>query len=367
MLAIVILLAAIFVAYVLWQRRVSRQRLYNRINELEAISDAGRAIVASNLDVEELCVLIATEVGRIIPTRTFQIGLFDDSVYGIVFWRISGVRQEPRSFDLSDNGGIVGYVRDSKEYLLIRDFQIEFDDLPARPRYVSDKPPRSAIFLPLVSGDSVIGVMAAQSPEPNRFAEEDARTLSILANQTAAAIENAQLFKSAQMRAARLELVGRIAQQVNSLTDLDKIFQTVVQQTRTTFGYHPVSICEIDADTGEVILKASTIEELVPDEILVEFGSGIVGAALAEQETVVVNRVADDHRYNSQLSQAEASVIESTKAEIAIPLHAINNIVGVLDVQSEREDTFSDAEVAVLEALAAQVAIAIQMDARVDS
>ena len=355
-----LLIFAIVLSYLLWRRHNSRQRLYERIAELEALGNAGRAIVAANLDVEELCALIAHEVSHIIPTLTFQIGLFQDEFYNIVFWRISGVRQPAKRFDLSENGGLVGYVRDSKEPLLIRDFERELADLPAQPRYVSHQPPRSAVFLPLISGDAVIGVMAAQSSEPDRFAEADMRLLSILANQTAVAIENAQLFKQEKMRAARLELVGQVAREVNGLIDLDEIFHRVVTLTRATFGYHPVSIGQIDVESGEAIVQASTLTELAPGEHLIEFGSGLVGAALAEQETIVANNVADDRRYNEALPGLPESATASTQAEIAIPLRTQEEIVGVLDVQSEQEDVFTPEEVQVLEALAAQVAIAIQ-------
>ncbi|MCA9988819.1 MAG: SpoIIE family protein phosphatase [Anaerolineales bacterium] len=355
-----LLIFAMILGYFLWRRHNSRQRLYERIAELEALGNAGRAIVAANLDVEELCALIAGEVSHIIPTLTFQIGLFRDEFYDIVFWRINGIRQPARRFDLTENSGLVGYVRDSKEPLLIRDFEQELADLPAQPRYVSDKPPRSAAFLPLISGDAVIGVMAAQSSEPARFAEADLRLLSILANQTAVAIENAQLFKREKMRAARLELVGQVAREVNGLIDLDEIFHRVVTLTQATFGYHPVSIGQIDFESGEAILQASTLTDLTPGEHLIEFGSGLVGAALAEQETIVVNDVADDRRYNEALPGLPESATASTRAEIAIPLRTQAEIVGVLDVQSDQADVFTPDEVRVLEALAAQVAIAIQ-------
>ena len=65
------------VAYILWQRYQSRRRLMQRVAELEALSTAGRAMVAAEMDITALCQLIADEVGRIIDAQTFQIGLFN--------------------------------------------------------------------------------------------------------------------------------------------------------------------------------------------------------------------------------------------------------------------------------------------------
>ena len=123
--------------------------------------------------------------------------------------------------------------------MLIRDFERDLPSLPASPRYISQDPPRSAIFIPLVSGDETVGVVAAQSDQPNRFSEEDLRRLMILANQSAAAIANARLYEQERMRAAHLELVGQIARQVNAVQDLGEIFDQVVTLTQDTFSFYP--------------------------------------------------------------------------------------------------------------------------------
>ncbi|MEZ4594175.1 MAG: hypothetical protein R3D55_23990 [Chloroflexota bacterium] len=76
----------------------------------------------------------------------------------------------PQTFDLSEEGGLISWVRTSKQPLLVRDFQRELDDLPARPRYISNAPPRSAIFIPLVSGHDTIGIAGLpKAPNPTAF------------------------------------------------------------------------------------------------------------------------------------------------------------------------------------------------------
>ena len=150
-------------AVILWRRFRSRRQLIERINDLEALSAAGRAIVAAQLDIVTLSRLIAEEAGGIIDTRTFQIGLFEDDVYEILYWTINGEQKEiPASFDLKDNAGLVGWVRENKRLLLIADFAKERDTLPAQPRYVSESPPRSAVFVPLVSGE--VGIYPRHTP-----------------------------------------------------------------------------------------------------------------------------------------------------------------------------------------------------------
>ena len=347
-------------AYILWRRYRSRQLLMQRVSELETLSAAGRAIVAANLDVTALCELIARESGHLIDNDTFQVGLFDGDLYHILFWRVNGrLRETPQTFDLGDNIGVIGWLRQTKQPLLVRDFQKELDALPMKPRYFSDQPPRSAIFIPLISGGEVTGIIAAQSEAPNRFSEEDMRRLMILANQAAAAITQAQLYEMERKRAAYLELVSQIARQISLLRDRQEIFDQVVQLTRETFNFHPVTIFSVDLQSGVALAQASSAPELVEPPAQVTVGEGLIGTATADQMTLIVNNTADDQRFIQDFDDVNSAATAVTQAEMVIPLTVAGELLGLLDVQSAQAGVFTTVEQTALEALAAEVAIAI--------
>ncbi len=357
---LILVLAVLATTLILWRRYFSRQILMRRIAELETLSAAGRAIVASELDVAALAGLIASEAERIIETSTFQVGMFDGDLYRLLYWTIDGVRQEtPVSYDVSDGRGLINWMRETQKPLLIDDFEREMAHLPARPRYVSETPPRSGLYIPLVSGEETIGIVAAQSQEPARFQEEDMRRLMILANQSAAAIANARLYEQERMRAAHLELVGQIARQVNAVQDREEIFDQVVSITQRTFGFHPVSIFDIDPETGEAVLQASSDRDVLPNSAHIGANQGLVGAAAASRETIVTNNTLEDDRYVRALESAQYPVAHDSLSEIAIPLIVDDRVLGVLDVQSALQGAFTESERTVLEALADEVASAI--------
>lgn len=369
----VLVFVAIVLAAVFARRRRSRRRLIQRVAELEALSAAGRAIVAAELDVDALCNLIAEQAGQIIDNRTFQVGLFDEGFYDIRYWTIDGRPQPvPQCFDLeaahdpaASAGGLVGWVRDSQQPLLVRDFQREMERLPARPTYHSTDPPRAALFLPLVSGGQTLGIVAAQSDRPGHFSDQDLRRLTILANQAAAAIANARLFAQERTRAAHLELVTQIARQVNAAEELDEVLEQTVNLTCSTFGFHPVTVFGIDPLTREVVIQASSLGELsVPRgnghaPLRLPPGQGIIGTAAATRRTVAVNNTREDERFLAHLDGIPAELNPDTQAEIAIPLLVNNELLGVFDVQSRQVGAFGAAEQAVLETLAAEVTSAI--------
>lgn len=360
-LAISAALAALF-ALRRRQRRLREQTvLLNRLEELEALHNASSAIASAELDLTALAALVADEAGKVIDNRTFQIGLFEGNRYRLLYWRINGKLQDtPISFELQENAGLIGWVRQHRRPLLVGDFLTEWEHLPAHPIYVSPNPPRSALFIPLISGQEVIGVLAAQHPEPQQFKEADAKRLAIFANQAAGAIANARLYERERERADDLALVSAISRQVNALGDPSEIFQQVVVIARERLAFHPVLILSIDPATGEALSVESSISGLDPGSVRVRPGVGLVGTAVATRQTVVVNDVSQDERYIDAIGvEVYDRSAQHTQAEIAIPLLFEDQLLGVLDVQSSRSGGISQREQALLEALANEIAAAI--------
>ncbi len=341
-------------ALILWRRYRSRRQLHERINELEALSSAGRAIVAAQLDLEALCRLIASEAAAIIDTHTIQIGLLSNNTYEVLYWTIDNqVQSTPMTFSLKGQTGLESWVRDNRKALLVTDFKKEKADLPYQPRYIGESAPRSAVYVPLMSGQHSIGMLAAESDRPGAFSKQDLGRLEILSNQAAAAIVNAQIYEQERSRSAQLELVGQIARQVNAISDLDDLLGEVVELTKRTFGFGSVNIFGFDKATGTAVMQASTIPNLGAGALRLEAGAGLVGSAVATRKTALSNDTSEDRRFfNNALSS-------DTRSEISIPLIVNEQILGALDVQSPIIGAFTPQEQQVLEALADQVAIAI--------
>ena len=224
----IILVAVVTLALLLQRRHRERQLLDRRMAELGALSEAGRAIVAAQLDVDELCMLIYRQAHKIVDTWIFQLGLFEGTAYRIKVWVTGGEQQSEIVFDLSEDEGIVGWMRRTGQSLLVSDFEKEVETLPAHPRYLSSDPPRSAVFVPLVAGEIVIGAMAIQSFRPSAFTEDHLRILSIVANQAAAAIVNARLYEAEQRRRQLADRLRQISTMINASLETDQVLEAVL-------------------------------------------------------------------------------------------------------------------------------------------
>jgi sigma-B regulation protein RsbU (phosphoserine phosphatase) len=350
LILLAILLVGI-VTLVAWQRWRSRRALIRQVRELQALSDAGRALAEARLDVDELCELIYRCASDLMDTATFQLGLFENSFYAIRIWIRDGQRLSPQRFDLSENPGLVGWVRESRQPLLVRDFELERDRLPAQPRYTSDDAPRAAVFVPLVARDRSIGALVIQSYRPGAFTDEHVRLLSIIGNQAAAAIANTRLLQQEQRRSGHLQLIGEIGRQIAAILDLDTLFHQTVELVRATFGYTFVAICVREENSNRIVFEGVTHPELHNRHVHV--GQGIIGWVVENGVPLNVPDVTQDDRYWPD------ATLRATRSELAVPLIFGEQIIGAIDVESDLVAAFNDEDIYTLRTLADQIAIAI--------
>ena len=80
------------------------------------------------------------------------------------------------------------------------------------------------------------------------IAECNEHSLTILANQAAAAIAHTRLYQKERARAAHLELVGQIGREIGRSQNLQELFDLVVKLTQETFNFHLVSIFQINEE-----------------------------------------------------------------------------------------------------------------------
>jgi serine phosphatase RsbU (regulator of sigma subunit)/putative methionine-R-sulfoxide reductase with GAF domain len=347
------LLVAVAVTSTAWFTIQTYRQLTRQVDtELSNLNNLGRQLLRSQLDIDALCELIYWQAGQIVPTSLFQLGLFDSDSYRVKVWVRDNQRLPEATFAGGAHRGIVGWVKETGQAIVIRDYQSERDTLPAFPDFDLPDPPRSGIFVPLIAGNSTIGVIAIQSRQSGHFENEHLRRLTALANQVAWAIRNAQLYESIQQRAEHLELIRSVSTQISTVQPLPALFKQIVQLTKSTFGYYCVSI--FVSKSNHLQIGASTSEHFQNNIAPIRPGSGLIGWSGRKAQTALANNVAQDKRYR------RVGLLPETQSEIAIPLIIKTRVVGVLDVQSNSTDAFQPDDVFVLETLAAQIAVAIE-------
>jgi len=181
---------------------IDNARLYRRVERqnrtLRTLSRISHEF-ASILEIDELLGKIADTVRQLINYDAFSILLVDEQQKALRH-RVS-VRHDQRvNIDNVPLGkGITGAAAESRE-------PVRVDDTLADPRYIASHPDiRSEVAVPLIVKDRVVGVMDLESDRVAYFTEEHVRTLSLLAPQIAASMENARLYEEVARRQRRME------------------------------------------------------------------------------------------------------------------------------------------------------------------
>ncbi len=331
--------------------QLGKRREQQAVSELVTLNEIGLQLLRSKLDVDDLCELVYQRARHIVPSTLFQVGLFEEDAYLVKVWIKDGERQPQQTFPRGGRTGIVGWVREHGQALLVRDFDIEGKNLPTFPSFDLDEPPRSGLFVPLIAGTSTIGIIAIQSDQPERFGESHQRLLTALANQAAWAIRNAQLYEHARRRADQLDLIHSVSSQVSAIQPLPDLFKQIATLVKRTFGYYNVCIFVLQGD--RLVVGAGSGDALGADTVF-DLGKGLIGWAAAEGDTALSNDVRVDDRY------IELPSLSETRSEVSLPLRVEDRVLGVLDVQSDRVNAFQPDDVSLLESLAAQIALAIE-------
>lgn len=94
---------------------------------------------------------------------------------------------------------------------------------------------------------------------------------------------------------------------------------------------------------GELVLDDSEYVGLSPEHRRILLSEGVCGAAARERETQIVPDVCNDERY--------LSCSPDVKSEIVVPILSGGEVIGVLDIDSDELDAFSDDDRRFLEEL----------------
>jgi GAF domain-containing protein len=167
----------------------------------------------------------------------------------------------------------------------------------------------------------------------------------------------ATLRREVEERTSALTTAAEVGRVAASILNLDSLARHVVDLIRERFGLYYVALFLLD-EAGEVaVLKAGTGEA---GRILLERGHqlevggvSMVGAACSQRRA----RIALD--VGSEPVRFDNPLLPDTRSEVALPLLVGERVLGALDVQSTAARAFSRDDIAVLQLVADQVAVAV--------
>lgn len=156
--------------------------------------------------------------------------------------------------------------------------------------------------------------------------------------------------KSACMQ--KIAVLYDAGQAVLSTFDLDEVLLRILGIARDYFRLQNAAILLLDAEAQQLCVRSQIGWDSGSEEIRLGCHEGITGACVSKKQPVYAADVSKDARY-------VCSAL-STRSELAVPLMLGDNVVGVLDCQSEQLEYFDHETIDLLTLFSTQASIALQ-------
>ncbi|RMF32740.1 MAG: GAF domain-containing protein [Chloroflexi bacterium] len=329
-----------------------------RAHEFSILNQIAQAINAS-LDLDTVLKAILDNLRTLGDYRAARVCLWDEASNRLIVRREvnDGIFSGEADGDRWAGQVYSDWIVQHRTPLLIPDTSQPSDLQP--PTGEAARFIRSYVGVPLLSGERFIGTLEMVSDGPEVFTQETLSTLQVVASMAGVAIENAQLYAEAMMRADELAILNTLAAVASSSLDPDEILQVVVYSLVQALNCQKAAIFLLDEERRELSLHTSwgLSEEFVAQSQHIPIEPQGRGQVILDRYPLIVPDIRREPSLAYLLPLAEQ---EGFVAFADAPMRGRERVLGALTVYYDQPHPFPPAEVELLTTFANQVAIALE-------
>ena len=371
--------------------KAQNAKLEQAFSNTKILSEIGQEIIAS-LELEKVLFTIYEKVNKLMDATVFGIGLYHpEGEY--IDYRLaidSGKKYEPYKRDTKDKNQLAVWCIDNKKPVFINHFDKEYKEyIPSFSVEVEEKfrvegeeasgmLEQSILYVPIMSGKDVLGVISVQSRDKNVYDKQHLDVLSNIAVYAAIAMINAQMYQ---------DLESEVDSRTKEVTEQhDKLQQTYEDaKVLNDIGQDISSSLSIKEVVGKVYKNINIVMDASvfviglhnPEKNVLFFEGGMEkGKKLGFFEVdlnednrlavlcfkksmeIIMHKAEDEKKYVKEYMPPSAG--ENTESVIYLPLKVQNKTTGVISIQSFEQNAFSDYHITLLRSLANHASIALE-------
>ena len=325
--------------------------LKEKLNDLSVFNEVIN-IINSKKDIGKILHIVITRIADLIKAEAWSLLLIDDIKNELFFFEAFGEKRDDiKHIRLKVGQGIAGWVAKHKKPVIVKDTSRDkrfFHGVDEITRFKT----KSVLAVPLITKDKLIGVVEVINKiGGDTFTKKDLSRIKAYINQTAIAIENANLVNKLKERVRDLTLIFGIGRNISSILSIEELLQVSAQLIKESFNFLYVAIA-LKKRKNLNLQGFSGSEGIIPKRSLVKIGEGLSGFSTKHGKSVIVDNVNKDNRY--------LMGIKGVKSEMAVPIIREKRILGVIDIGSNIPFAFHQEHKNLVEQIASQLAIAIE-------
>ena len=257
--------------------------------------------------------------------------------------------------DIVDRG-LAGWVVRNRKPAMISDTSTD-DRWLKRPKSTGSLAGKSALCVPLLAREKLVGVLTLVHSQANAFHTGHLELMQAIADQAGIAILNARLYTESQRQARVMSALAESAAAINTSLRLDDVLHRILNQTIQALQVETVALALIDPSSGELVFRAATghnagniLNHHIPP------GEGLAGSVLRNGHGMVVPNVSADPRFRvvDRLGNID------TRAVALAPIQAQGKVIGVLEAINPVTGSFDPDAMLVLNGLGGLAGTTIQ-------
>jgi GAF domain-containing protein len=346
------------------------RQLTEALEQQTATSEILRVIASSPTDLQPVFQTILANAVRLCEAQNGAMFRFDGEAFrGVASHNVSPALQAYIDSTRIRPGRESALRRVGLEKKPVHIPEMLADPECVVPEVYREEGMRSALSVPLLKENDLIGVIAIHRREFRPFTDAHIKLVTTFADQAVIAIENVRLFKELDERTneltrsvSELKALGEVGQAVSSTLDLETVLTRIVSHAVQLSGTDGGAIYEYDEQSEEFLLRATDhMEEELINALRANpprLGDGVVGRAALSREPIQVPDISEEHGYPPRMREILGRY--GFRASLVIPLLREDRIFGALVVRRKSTGEFRPEVVELLKTFATQSTLAIQ-------
>ena len=218
----------------------------------------------------------------------------------------------------------------------------------------------SQLFVPVRSGERIIGVLSIQSYQAKAYSESSLEILKTLSNHCAGALERIWAQEALAQMVERLKVLYQATHAISASLDMEQLCDSIHAAVEKVMSCDDFVMDGYDEQTNEIIPIYAV--EYPRRRIFTEkyfADHGMAGRIVHTQMPILLNSVEDIDNSGINFELYGTAPTEPTQSILAVPMLLHGKVIGMISAQSYKENAYTSEDQYLLELLAAHAAIAI--------